>query len=115
MIDCMNGRSSTGNRISWVQLGGSLGIAGSCIGLAIFIAGCFGVSAAFSLSIIPLAMGAVATVLVTLGGWIRHESDLGSTAPMAAVFPALMSLLGGLILLATWLNWPILPGGGAGM
>jgi hypothetical protein len=87
-------------------------MAGALIGLGIFVAGCFGITAAFSLSVIPLAMGVVATALVTMGAWRRQQPHIEDSAPMAAVFPSLMALLGGLLLFAVWMHWAIIPGSG---
>lgn len=49
------------------RVGGALGMAGAFIGTAIFVLGCFGISAAFSLSYIPLILGAVGLVLTLCG------------------------------------------------
>lgn len=82
-------------RTSIVQIGGSLGIAGTCIATAIFLAGIFRQDAAFMLSILPVILGGVGMFL-SIGGSICHPcSGDEDTQPLAALFVSLMSLIFG--------------------
>ena len=94
------------NRTSLTKLGGSLGIAACCIGMAIFTLACFGFQAAFALSFIPLVMSLVGMVLAVIGG-VRKEGGVDETGPLASIFINLFGIVGGLLLMAVWLDWMI--------
>jgi hypothetical protein len=85
-----------------VKLGGSLGIASSFIGLAIFLAGMFGVSAVFMLSILPLALGGVGMVITIVGSMMHTPGGPDETAPIAAIFCCLFGVIFGAI---EWYIW----------
>ena len=94
------------NRTSLTRLGGSLGIAACCIGMAIFTIACFGFQAVFALSFIPLVMSLVGMVLSVVGG-IRKEGGVDEIGPLAGVFVNLFGIIGGLLLVAVWSDWMI--------
>ena len=107
----MAGMSLVNGRGSLARAGGALGIAGAIIGLAIFLVACAGFDGVFVLSIIPLGMGAVGMLLTIVGG-VRNpgSGELENTGLLASLFVNLMSLVGGLLLVAVWRGWTILPG-----
>ena len=95
-----------------VKVGGALGIAGAIIGIAIFVAGCFGFGAAFTLSVIPTLLGALALILVIVGGLAQHPIGVEDTHALAAIFVSLAVLAGGLLEVCVWLGKPIFAGPG---
>jgi hypothetical protein len=97
--------SDPDNRTSLTRLGGSLGIAACCIGMAIFVIACFGYQAAFALSFLPVIMSGVGFVLSVLGGVFKRGVD--ETGPLSGIFINLFGLLGGLLLMAVWQDWMI--------
>jgi len=115
MADTLNYASPGTTRagISLVKVGGALAIAGTIIGAAIFIAGCFGFMAAFTLSLIPTIFGAVGLVLAIIGGVMQHPVGVEDTHVLAAIVLSIAVLIGGLIEVAIWRGVPIFSGGGA--
>ncbi len=91
-----------------VYFGGMLGIAACAIGLAIFLAGCCGMYAAFSMALIPLLMSATGMVFTVAGGIIR-KGGVEQTGILAGVFINLFGLVGGFLELAVAQNWAIFP------
>jgi hypothetical protein len=96
------------NSSSTIRFGGMLGIAACAIGIAIFLVGCLGYDAAFTLAIIPLAMSAVGLLISIVGGILRHGGVEHTGAP-AAVFINIFGLVGGLLEFALYMNWTIFP------
>jgi hypothetical protein len=94
------------NRTSLTRLGAYLGIAACCIGMAIFTLACFGIDAAFALSFIPLIMSLVGIVLSVVGG-VRRQGGVDEIGPLAGIFVNLFGIIGGLLLMATWLDWVV--------
>jgi hypothetical protein len=92
---------------SLVKVGGALGVAGAMIGMAIFVGGCFGFGAAFSLSLIPTILGTLALVLVLLGGWVQRSAGVSDPQALAAVCIGAAVLVGGLLEVCVWLGQPI--------
>ena len=95
-----------------VRIGGYLSIAACIIGMAIFVGACFGFSAAFGLSFIPLAMASVGLILSIVGGTNHFVAETEGTQVLAAIFVSVFGILGALILMAAWLNWTVFPGMG---
>jgi hypothetical protein len=91
-----------------VYFGGMLGIAACAIGIAIFLGGCAGMSAAFNLALIPLIMSAAGMVFTVVGGVLR-KGGVEHTGILAGVFINLFGLVGGLLELAVAQNWAIFP------
>jgi len=54
------------------RIGGVLAIAGTVIGVGIFVLGCFGFSAAFYLAPLPLILGIVGFLMVMSGLFCSH-------------------------------------------
>ena len=102
----------TSNDISLVKVGGALAIAGTCIGTAIFVAGCFGFSAAFALSLIPTILGVVGLALTLIGGFVQKPIGVEDTHALAAYALNLAVIVGGLLEVALWRGVPIFAGAG---
>jgi hypothetical protein len=98
--------------VSLVKLGGGLTIAGTIIGTLIFLLGCFGFGAAFTLSIIPTALGAAGLVLTIVGALTQHPQGVEDTHVLASLLLSIAVLLGGLIEVAIWMQVPIFAKGG---
>jgi hypothetical protein len=92
-----------------VRAGGALGIAGSVIGLMAFGVACAGFGAVYSLSPLPVLLGAVGLILVIVGATTQQVNGVEDTHVLAALFVTIFSVLGGLLLMGLWLAWPILP------
>jgi hypothetical protein len=93
------------NRTSLTRLGGSLGIASCCIGMAIFMIACFGYQAAFALSFLPVIMSLAGLVLSVVGGVFKRGVD--EVGPLSGIFINLFGILGGLLLMAVWQDWMV--------
>jgi hypothetical protein len=89
-----------------VRTGGALGIAGSLIGVAIFLTACGGFDAVFSFSPIPFAMGIVGLLLLILGA-VRRGVTIEDSHVLAALFINVMAIVGGLLEMAVWKRWPV--------
>ncbi|HWE92768.1 MAG TPA: hypothetical protein VG269_02235 [Tepidisphaeraceae bacterium] len=87
------------------RLGGSLGLAGCCVGLLVFLVGCAGFNAAMGFSPIPLILGAAGILLSLAGGFTEHEHLPEDTAVLSAVFTSALSLIGGAAEVSVWLAW----------
>ena|SRR5436190_12619667 len=96
-----------GRRTSLVRLGGALGTAGCILGLVIFLAGCAGFGAVFALSILPFLLG-VAGFIVSIVGGIMKDTQVEDPQVFAAIFIGVLGIVGGLLLMAVWLNWKVL-------
>ncbi len=92
-----------------MQVGGGLGIAACVIGLLIFFAACMGFGAAFNLSLVPFAFGAIGLVLSVLGPLVQKRIAIEDTHVLAAIFVSIFGLLGGLLEVAVWFGWRAFP------
>jgi hypothetical protein len=97
--------STKGSTLVWA--GSALGIAACIIGLGLFLAACFGLDAAFILSPLPTFMGAVGLILVVIGALGDAGKRMENVHVLAAIVVPIWGLLGGLVLMAAWLNWPM--------
>jgi hypothetical protein len=93
-----------------IKLGGALGIASAFIGLAVFLGGMFGFSAVFMLSILPLALGAIGTVMIIIGSVCHVPGGSDETAPIAGLFCCFFGLIFGAIGLYVWMHMPAAAG-----
>lgn len=91
-----------------IQTGGGMGIAGGILGLLIFFAACFGFEAAFMFSPIPLLLGSAGLILSIIGG-VRKHPGVEDTSVLAALMVNFVVIVGGLLLMAAWLRFDILP------
>lgn len=95
---------------SLTRLGGSLGIAACCIGLAIFVIACFGFGQAFSFSFLPLLISLGGLVLTVAGGILKHGGT-EETGVLAGLFLNFMAILGSLFEMAVCYGWmDMIPG-----
>ena len=89
-----------------LRLGGSLGIAGCVMGLAILVSACGGLRAALAMSFIPLLLGLAGFVLSVVGGNTeKHKYMPEDTHVLGALFADCMAVIGGLVLMTAWLGW----------
>src|SRR4051812_46044292 len=99
--------SSSGGT-SLVKVGGALAIAGTIIGTFIFVLGCFGFGASFTLSLIPTVLGAAGLFLAIVGGITQpHAPGVEDTHVLASIILSIAVLCGGLIEVAIWRGVPI--------
>jgi hypothetical protein len=89
-----------------------IGVAACSIGLAIFLAGCAGMSKAFALGFIPLIGSAAGFVVTILGGVVR-KGGVEFTGIVASLFVNTFALVGGCMLYAMSQGSPIFPTGNA--
>jgi len=113
MSDLTSAAHGTGeaNGSPLIYLGGMLGIAACSIGIAIFLGGCMGFSAAFSMALIPMGMSAVGLLTTIIGGVLKR-GGVEHTSILAGVFVNIFGLVGGLIEVAFWQDWTIFPRAG---
>ena len=91
-----------------VRAGGLFGIAGCALGLIVFLVGCAGYAKALRLSTGCAGLGG-AGLLLTLAGALLQKRRIGEdTHVLQAFFACLMSLVGGVLLMAVYREWPIL-------
>jgi hypothetical protein len=88
------------------RIGGVLAIAGTFIGVGIFLLGCFGFSAAFYLSPIPLVLGAVGLVLTFCGIFYKNIA-VEDPHVVLALLVNIAVVVGALLELAIMMNVPI--------
>ena len=92
---------------SLLRLGGALGIAACCVGLAVLVLGCLGVGQAMALSIIPVALSAPGLVISIVGAITQKRAITEDTSVLHALFVNLAGLIGGMLEMAVWREWPI--------
>ena len=91
-----------------VRVGGFFGIAGCALGLALVLVGCAGYAGALKLSYGCAGLGVLGLV-ITLAGALFQKRRIGEdTHVLQAAFACLMSLAGGVLLIAVHREWPIL-------
>lgn len=95
------------NRTSIAKVGGALGVAGTMIGVAIFVAACAGYGAAFALSPIPLILGSVGLLLTIAGGFFAQDVGLEDPQVVACYAINVAVIAGALLEMALWKNWMI--------
>ena len=87
-----------------------MGIAGTIIGMAIFIGGCFGFSASFALSPIPLILGIPGLLLTIIGGF-QKSTGIEDSHLVAGYFLNIAVISGALLEMAVWRGWIFFAGG----
>ncbi len=90
-----------------VKIGGYLAIAGTLIGSGIFVLGCFGFSAGFALSILPVLLGVAGLALSIIGATCQHPVGVEDPGVLASILLSIAVLCGGLLEVCIWLNVPI--------
>ena len=89
-----------------LRVAGGLALAGVLLGLSLLILTCCGFDAAlyFSPAILVLSFaGGILTILAA-----KHSPSTETGPILASFFLATLALLGGVLELAVWLQWPIL-------
>jgi hypothetical protein len=99
--------SSTTHGTPLARIGGYLAIAGTLIGSGIFLLGCFGFSAAFYLSLLPVLLGAIGLFLSIIGPTVQHPVGVEDPGVLAAIVLNIAVICGGLLEVCIWLNVPI--------
>ena len=61
------------------------------------------------LSMLPVILGAVGLILGVYGAMRQKDLGIEDTQVLSALFLGLLAILGGLLEMAAWLNWTILP------
>jgi hypothetical protein len=89
------------------QVAAALGIAATFLGVAIFIAACFGLSAVFAFSVLPFSLGCAGFILSIVSG-IFYRSRLADTQVLASLFTSFFGIIGGLLEMAAWQGWSVL-------
>lgn len=92
------------------RIGGVLGIAGTFIGTGIFLLGCFGFSAAFMLSPIPLILGTVGLILSFCGIFYKHIAG-EDIHVVAALVVNIAVIVGAILEICIWRGIPFFAGG----
>jgi len=98
--------SSSTHGTPLVKIGGYLAIAGTLIGTFIFLLGCFGFSAGFALSPLPVLLGAVGLVLAIVGATCQHPVGMDDPGVFASIALSIAVICGGLLEICIWLNVP---------
>ena len=92
---------------SLAKIGGSLGVAGTMIGFAIFLFACAGFGASFALSPIPLLLGIVGFGLTLAGGFFSEDVGLEDPQVVACYAINVAVIAGACLEMAMWKGWPI--------
>jgi hypothetical protein len=91
-----------------VRLGGALGVAGSCVGLVIFLVACAGFDAAFhGFPLIPLILGAIGLVCSLVGVLRPKHEAVEDTRVVASFFVSAIAIIGALVEMSIWFKWVI--------
>ncbi len=88
-----------------LRLGGGLGIAACVVGLAIFLAACAGLKMSVALSPIPVILAVPGFILTLIGATTQKHMIAEDTHVLAAFFPCILGIAGGLLEMAVWLQW----------
>jgi hypothetical protein len=92
---------------SVAKIGGALGVAGTFIGFAIFMTGCAGFEAAFTLSPIPFVLGVVGLALTLVGGFFKDDVGLDDPQVVACYAINIAVIVGAMLEFAIWRGWNI--------
>jgi hypothetical protein len=90
-----------------LRLGGALGIAACAVGLLVMVAACAGLNAALVLSMVPVALSLPGLVISVVGAVAQKRLIAEDTHVLHALFANVAGLLGGLLEMAAWQNWPL--------
>jgi hypothetical protein len=90
-----------------LRLGGGLGIAACVVGMLVFLAACAGMNKVIVLSLIPVGLS-IPGLIVSIVAAVKDKAAITEdTHVLHALFANIAGLIGGLIEMAVWLNWPI--------
>ena len=90
-----------------LRLGGALGIAACAVGLVVLVAACAGLNKVVVLSLVPVALSIPGLILSIVGAVVQKKQVTEDTHVMHALFANVAGLIGGLLEMAVWQNWPI--------
>ena len=90
-----------------LRLGGGLGIAACFVGLLILLAACAGMNKVIVLSLIPVGLSVPGLILSIVGAIKDKAAITEDTHVLHALFANIAGLIGGLVEMAAWLNWPL--------
>jgi hypothetical protein len=91
-----------------LRVAGGLSLAGVLLGIILLLLTCAGLDAALDFSPAVLALGVAGGILTLLS--TRHSPATETGPILASLFMSALALLGGVLQLAVWLQWPILFG-----
>jgi hypothetical protein len=89
-----------------IVVGAGMGVASAFIGLAIFLAACFGLEGSFLFAPIPFILGAVG-LIICIVGTVIGKGSLDDTQVLGALFVCLFGIIGGLLEMSVRYKWPI--------
>ena len=90
-----------------LRLGGALGIAACFIGLLVFVVACMGLNKVVVLSLIPVGLS-LPGLVISIVAAIKDKSLIAEdTHVLQALFVNLAGLIGGIVLMAVWMRWPL--------
>jgi hypothetical protein len=90
-------QSNLGRRPAPVKIGGSLGIAGVFISMAVFLAGVFGFDAAAILAPLALALAFIGLVVTIFAGVMYKSVGNDEMQPLAAFFVCIIGIVAALL------------------
>jgi hypothetical protein len=98
-----------GNTVnSLLRVSGGLGVASVLLGLSLLVLACAGFDAALYFSPAVITLGITTGVLTLISA--RRSPLIDDPSILTGLFLATLGLLGGLLELAVWQQWPILFG-----
>ena len=91
-----------------VRIGGGLGVAGTVVGMLLFLAACHGLGAALYMGVVVAGLGLVGLALTLVGAITQKDMISEDTHVLAAMFTSALALFGGLLLMTVAFGWPLL-------
>ena len=91
------------------RIGGGLAVAGTIIGVFIFVLGCFGFSAAFYLAPLPLILGSVGLVMM-LSGLVCSHVTANDPQVVGGFLLNIAVILGAILEIMVMMNVPMFAG-----
>jgi hypothetical protein len=101
----MHGTASTP---SLLRVGGGLSLAGVLLGIVLLLLTCSGLDAALDFSPAVLLLAIAGGILTLISARCAPITETGPI--LASLFISALALLGGVLQLAVWLQWPIVFG-----
>jgi hypothetical protein len=89
-----------------LSVAGGLSLAGVLLGILLLLLTCSGFDAALYFSPAVLALAIAGGIMTTIAA--RHSPTTQTGPVLASLFMTAVALLGGVLQLAVWLQWPIL-------